>query len=321
LTARLALDTPLWESAPLRARLGAPVWLKMESHQPSGSFKLRGMERVCADFAARGIRRLVASSGGNAGIAAAYAARRLGLELVVVVPRSTPERARRRIAAEGARVSVEGQVWADADRCARALAEDPGTGYVHPYDHPLLWAGYADLIEEVAARSLRPRCVVLSVGGGGLLAGVLEGLDRVGWSALPVFAAETEGADSFAAARRAGAPVTLSDVRSVATSLGASRVCDAAWQRAAEHDVRTRVVSDAAAVSAVFSFAEDHDTLVEPACGAALAPIYASDAEIRAHAPALVVVCGGVCVDRALLSSWRARVSGGEAAMRLAEDA
>ena len=75
----LHLDTPLLLSEPLSRALGSRVWLKMDCWQPVGSFKIRGMGRRCQQAAADGARRLVCSSGGNAGYAVAYAVRELGL--------------------------------------------------------------------------------------------------------------------------------------------------------------------------------------------------------------------------------------------------
>ncbi|HNB55201.1 MAG TPA: pyridoxal-phosphate dependent enzyme, partial [Anaerolineales bacterium] len=82
----LHIRTPLWESPSLSQILGTEVLLKMEAFQPAGSFKSRGMGAACADAYVRGIRRVVCSSGGNAGLAVANAGRKLGMEVTIVVP-------------------------------------------------------------------------------------------------------------------------------------------------------------------------------------------------------------------------------------------
>ena len=89
----LHLETPLVASAAL-GHGDQRVWLKLESLQPSGSFKLRGIGHACEVYAAQGARRLLSSSGGNAGMAVAYAGHALGLPVTVVVPETTGERAR-----------------------------------------------------------------------------------------------------------------------------------------------------------------------------------------------------------------------------------
>ena len=92
-----------------------------------------------------------------------------------------------------------GESWDDAHERASELARENGTAYIHPFDDPEVWTGHATLIEEVARIAPAPAAVVVSVGGGGLLCGVLEGLERVGWADVSVLAVETEGAASFAA--------------------------------------------------------------------------------------------------------------------------
>ena len=89
------IETPLLESRALSERLGKSIWLKMEAMQPTGSFKARGISHACAVYKERGAERFVSSSGGNAGLAVAYAGRKLGVPVLVVVPETTSERAKR----------------------------------------------------------------------------------------------------------------------------------------------------------------------------------------------------------------------------------
>lgn len=304
----LHIHTPLWESPRLSARLGAPVLLKMEALQPAGSFKTRGMGRVCQEHAAAGARRLVCSSGGNAGLAVAYAGRRLGLPTTIVVPRSTSEWARAMIRREGAAVIEHGAAWDEAHAFAQTLL-DADAAYIHPFDDPLVWAGNSTLIDEVAASEPKPGAVVLSVGGGGLLCGVVAGLMRVGWNDVPVLAVETAGAASYAAALAAGQPVTIEAIRSIAVTLGARRVAARAVELAGLHPIRSHLVSDREALDACLQFADDQRILVEPACGAALAAVENPPEAIRGRGPLLVVVCGGAGVSLELLRTWNSSVT------------
>ena len=310
----LHLVTPLWESRPLADAFGGRVLLKMEACQPVGSFKLRGLGRACKSRVAGGAERLVCSSGGNAGYAVAWAGRRLGVPVTVLVPGSTPESMRARIRAEGAQVIEHGESWDDAHERASELARENGTAYIHPFDDPEVWTGHATLIEEVARIAPAPAAVVVSVGGGGLLCGVLEGLERVGWADVSVLAVETEGAASFAASWLAGCLVTLECITSIAVTLGARTVAAEALVRARRHSVTSWTVSDRDAVGACARFAEDHRVLVEPACGAALAPVYERAEPLRGLDPVLVVVCGGAAATPALLESWQRQVERDERA-------
>ena len=90
----LQIQTPLIESRPLSLAAGRTVWLKLDALQPCGSFKLRGVGHACEVHHARGARHFVSSSGGNAGLAVAYAGRKLGVPVTVVVPETTTERAK-----------------------------------------------------------------------------------------------------------------------------------------------------------------------------------------------------------------------------------
>ena len=307
----LHLATPLIESMRLSKAAGRPVWLKLEALQPTGSFKLRGIGLACAEYRRRGATRFVSSSGGNAGIAVAWAGRKLGVPVTVVVPLTTSEGARALIREQGAELLVEGASWQEANDLAQSLLGAGGV-LIHPFDDPLLWQGHASLIDEIASVHRKPGAVVLSVGGGGLLAGVVEGLRGNGWHDVPVIAVETEGASSLAASLAAGQRVVLPAITSIATSLGARQVCEQALRLAGEHPVHSVVVSDREAIEACLRFVEDHRLVVEPACGAALAVAYRDAADTpAAHAgdDLLVVVCGGATAGIGQLQAWQATVT------------
>ncbi|MCZ6618999.1 MAG: pyridoxal-phosphate dependent enzyme [Gammaproteobacteria bacterium] len=303
----LHIQTPIIRDAAVEAALGKVVWLKMECLQPTGSFKIRGIGLLCQELKSAGCTRFVSSSGGNAGYAVAYAGRELSLPVLVVVPSTTDDSTRRQLALMGAEIKVAGNVWDEADVEARKLAADGGAAYIPPFDHPTLWRGHSSLIDEVAGSHGKPDLVVVTVGGGGLLCGVLEGMHRNGWSEVPLIAVETAGAESLHAAMLAGKAVELAEITSLAKCLGARRVADAALDWTGKHPVRSVVVSDDSAVRGCLEFANRHRVLVEPACGAGLSLIY-EEAECLAGAErVLVVVCGGIGVDIDQLNGWIAQ--------------
>ncbi|MDJ0656695.1 MAG: pyridoxal-phosphate dependent enzyme [Xanthomonadales bacterium] len=279
--------------------------LKMECFQPTGSFKIRGIGHMCEHAVAEGCDRLVSSSGGNAGIAVAYAGIRLGVAVTVLVPESTPEATRARLRDQGAEVMVRGAVWDETDLTARELAEQAGCAYVPPFDHPAIWEGHATLVDELRQQGPKPDAVVVSVGGGGLLCGVVQGLHQNGWDHVPVVAVETRGAESLYESIRAGEVVTLPAIQSVAKSLGALRVADQALECTRRHDIRSVVVDDQQALEACVAFADQHRVLVEPACGAALAGLNVEEAGLAAARTVVVVVCGGIGVSLDDIIRWR----------------
>lgn len=303
----LHIETPLLRTSSDYSECGVPLWLKLDALQPSGSFKLRGVGLLCQHEVADGAKEIFCASGGNAGIAAAVAGRALDVQVTIVVPETTSEEVRTRIAATGANVLVHGSVFDEANAHAIALATDRRAAYVHPYDHPLLWEGHATLIDEVVKAGAAFDCVVTSVGGGGLLAGIVEGLRRNGLQEIPVIAVETEGAASLHAAVKAKERVTLPAITSIANSLGARQVAQHAFNLLATHPIHSITVTDAQAVAACLKFADAQRILVEPACGAALAvaDVHA-DFLSRFKAP-LIEVCGGIGVSLAMLEAWRQR--------------
>jgi L-serine/L-threonine ammonia-lyase len=299
------LNTPLIPALPPFALPGQHAWLKMDALQPAGSFKHRGVGRLCSAKVAAGATAIVCASGGNAGYAAAWAARALGVPAHIVVPESTGVPVREAIAALGAQVQVHGSVWDDAHAHAVQLAEKLGAAYVHPFDDPLLWNGHATLIDEVVAAGVSFDCVVLAVGGGGLLAGVIEGLRRNGLEHIPVIAAETVGAASLHESLKARERITLPAITSIAGTLGAKRVAQRAFELCFEHPVQSVTVTDGEAVDACLAFADTHRVLVEPACGAALAVPLVHRGLIEQFKAPLIEVCGGVGVSLDKLNEWK----------------
>ena len=160
----LHIETPLLESRSLSTLSGKAIWLKMESSQPPGSFKIRGIGLACEEYARRGATRFISSSGGNAGIAVAYAGRHLRIPVTVVVPETTSEHAKALIRLENGEVIVHGASWQEANARAQSMIA-ARTAFIHPFDDPLLWRGHAGMIDEVTRAGIKPDAVVLSVGG------------------------------------------------------------------------------------------------------------------------------------------------------------
>src|SRR5512136_2335606 len=304
----LHVCTPLWESRPISAAAGLKVWLKMEAFQPSGSFKARGMGEACLAAQEAGAARVVCASGGNAGYAVAYAGQQLQLDVTIIVPQTTPARSRELIQSTGAELLVHGLAWDEAYAQAVTLAKQTGAINIHPFDDPQVWRGHASLVHEIAAAGIKPGAIVLSVGGGGLLCGVAEGLHSTGWSDVPIVAVETEGAASFAQAVQADRLITLDRITSIATTLGARTVTQQALDWTHRHPIVPWVISDRDAVDACLRFADDHRVLVEPACGAALAAGYVPAPALIDRGPVVIIVCGGVGVTRELLQKWDEQV-------------
>jgi L-serine/L-threonine ammonia-lyase len=212
-------------------------------------------------------------------------------------------------------------------KAAAASAPVGSAAYISPFDHPLIWTGHSTLIDEIAQQLprlpptpgsppfVRPSLIVCVVGGGGLLCGLAEGLERHGWSDVALVAVETEGAASLYRSVKERKLITLDGITSVAKTLGAKTVAQKALDIALSRPLtHCMTVTDAQAVGACLAFANESCTLVEPSCGAGLALFYSEllpqlPPEILKNArdptrPIIGIVCGGNMADLNALKSW-----------------
>lgn len=284
--------TPLYKSCLLQKQFDMDVSYKMECYQPSGSFKVRGMDALLKQLSNQGFNKVIASSGGNAGYSLAYVGNQMGIGVKLIVPKTTSKYMIDKIKLLDAEVEVYGDNWDETNVYATRLSNELGLPYVPPFDHPLLWKGHSVIIDECAVQMSEPDKIVVAVGGGGLLCGIFEGLLRNNWKNVKVITAETEGADSFAKSFKANKIVQLNDVNTIATSLAAKKVVAKTLEYAKLFNVETHIVSDKTAFLACEDFFNEFHTLVEPACGAALS--YVKNHTIKANEKILVIVCGGV---------------------------
>ncbi|HRE30442.1 MAG TPA: pyridoxal-phosphate dependent enzyme [Candidatus Berkiella sp.] len=305
----LSIATPLLQSHTLSKLSGRQIYLKCEMLQPSGSFKDRGIGALCAHYAQQHVSGFISSSGGNAGLAVAYASQVLNIPAKVVVPKTTPDIMVQKLRAERAIVIVEGDNWDDADRLAKEISENEHYAYIPPFNNPIIWQGYMPIIDEIKQQMPKPDAIIVSVGGGGLYSGLVQGLHANGWKDVAIITAETEGAASLATAMKEKKRIRLEMINTVATTLGAKQICQQAFDLAMKHPTYPHIVTDKAAVNACLQFADHHRFLVEPACGAALSVIYEQYSIIQQFSNIAVILCGGSGVNLSLLKKWQQQFS------------
>ncbi|KAL1634163.1 catabolic L-serine/threonine dehydratase [Neofusicoccum ribis] len=303
------------------------IFLKLELLQPSGSFKSRGIGHylLCRLSAHATPQRVhfYASSGGNAGLACVAAAVALGRPATVVCPVTTSPGMLAKLRGAGAAdVIVRGRDLAEAGEILKreVMSGDPNGVYVPPFDHPDIWAGNGSVVHEVAAQMAErgegraaPDAVVCSVGGGGLLNGVLAAMGEVGWGdECSVVAMETRGTHSLNAALEAGELVGLEKITSGATSLGARVVSEETFRLARERkNVRSVVLDDREAAMGCWRLADDERLMVELACGVNVALCYdgrlekAVGKKLTKDSKVVIVLCGGNDVTVEKLHNWR----------------
>lgn len=321
---QLHVGTPLVLSDVLSKKTGHNVFLKLDCLQPSGSFKIRGIgSAVLAAFKEHGhSAHILCSSGGNAGLAAATACQLLsretgGLKCSIFVPNTCEEAVKVTLRKLGAAVTtVDGSAWDHADAAAREmLASDKHAVYIHPFIGDDLTKGHASIPKEVYAQMEEQYPAVgqldllcCTVGGGGMIHGILQGLadvesSRTGFTPPMVIACQDFGADSFNQSMNAfladpkgnaEAHVTLDAITSKATSMGTKQCSGPSLAKARryalsgsvssnprssnenERFLSTVTLEDALSASACWQFRRDTGQMVELSCGAALAPVYHS---------------------------------------------
>jgi threonine dehydratase len=280
--------TPLWKLPGSAFGVDcAEVWLKLEHLQVGGSFKARGMlNRLLAHTIPPG--GVIVASGGNAGIATAAAARRLGVKCEVFVPVVCSPAKQASLRELGAQVVVTGEVYAQAFEACLERQRQTGALLTHAYDQPEVVAGAGTLAREIEQDGGRPASVLVSVGGGGLIAGI------AGWfgQSARVVALEPELAPTLFAARRAGAPVDVTVSGVAADSLGARRIGAIAWEVTQRQVRDALILPDAAIREAQLRLWQDFKLAVEPAAALGLAAL-----QTRAYVPAAgetvcLVLCG-----------------------------
>jgi threonine dehydratase len=218
--------TPLLQPEPLKdSPVGedTALWLKLECLQVTGSFKARGasskLGTLGPDDLARGI---VTASGGNHGLAVAYAGWVANTPATIYLPRSTPPAKAEKLEKWGARVVFEGEVWDEANETALAVAEREGLTYIHPFADPAVIAGQGTTTLEILEDAPEVDTLVIAIGGGGLISGMAAAAKALD-PALRVIGVEPVGAPTLRKSVDAGELVTLDKIETAAGTLAPRR--------------------------------------------------------------------------------------------------
>ncbi|MGW0770499.1 threonine/serine dehydratase [Streptomyces sp. NPDC002676] len=298
--------TPTVPSPGLTALLGVPVTAKLELLQRTGSFKARGAAAKLLSLSeAERAAGVVGVSGGNHGVALAVMAAALDVKATVVMPRTAPARSIR--IAEEAGASVQLTDGMDTAFELVTKLRDEGLTLVHPFDDPVVIAGQGTVGLEFAedlGDAAELTDVVVSVGGGGLIAGVAAAL-RARRPGVRVWGVETEGAEAMSAALKAGGPLPV-PVSSLVTTLSAPSVSALTYDHVSALVEEVLVVADREAVQGCLDLAEHAKVWAEPAAGCLLPAARQIAARVGDGARLGLVVCGGNTAPSELLG-WADR--------------
>jgi len=289
--------SPLFGSRTLSDWIGAPLRLKCENLQKTGSFKVRGaLNRL--DRLDPGQRRngVVTVSAGNHAQALAWAGRASGVPSTVVMPEGAPRSKVEACRGYGAEVVLHGDVFEAFER-ARELEEERGLAFVHPFDDEAIIAGQGTVGLEVIEDLPQVEVVVVPVGGGGLIAGIAAALAG-GPGEVEVYGVEPEGADAMRRSLEQGAPVHLDEVRTVADGLGAPMAGTLAFEVVRRHVEEVVTVTDGEITRAMALLLSRCKLLAEPAGAAGVAALLSGRIPVEGRATVAVLSGGNVDLDR-----------------------
>jgi len=302
--------TPLVESPTLSARLGRPVWLKLEGVTPVRAFKVRGAIAKVAELEALGLDGpLVTASAGNHGLAVAFAGRRYGRPVTVFVPAAANPVKVAAIRGEGAEVVATGADYQEASEAALEHVAHTGAQWVHPFDDPAVIAGQATVGREIAEALPGVAQVVCAIGGGGLAAGVAAGLAVYAPQARLV-GVEMDGADSMLRSVDAGHVVVLDAVRTVADGLAPRAVSERTRALVGTLSQALVRLTDDELFPAMRWLAERERVLAEPSGAATTAALL--DGKVAGDGPVVAVVSGANVTPAHLRQALDAALPDGE---------
>ena len=321
LTARVydvAIESPLDPMPRLSDRLGADVLLKREDLQPVFSFKLRGAyNKIVGLSVAERARGIICASAGNHAQGVALAAKRLGIEATVVMPRTTPSIKVDAVRRLGGQVVLHGDAFDEALAHARILQDERALTFVPPYDDPEIIAGQGTVGMEILRQHADPiEAIFVPVGGGGLAAGVAA-IVKYLRPEVKVIGVEPDDAASMEAALRAGRRVVLDQVGLFADGVAVRQVGEETFRLCQLHLDGVITVTTDEICAAVKDIFDDTRAAAEPAGAVAVAGLKAYAAAVHARTGSLVAIHSGANLnfDRLRHIAERAEIGEGREAL------
>ncbi len=266
--------------------------LKLELLQATGSFKARGAVNKAACLSpAETQRGIITASGGNHGLAVAYAAHALGVPATIYLPDNVHPDKLAKLRKWNAKIVIEGASWHEANRAALIIAERDGLAYIHPFADPEVIAGQGTIALEILADAPHTDIILVAIGGGGLISGVALAAKALK-PAIRIIGIEPVGAPTLHASRQANEIVTLPALSTQAVTLAANRTEPlnfAAIQQAVEDIV---LVSDEEMRNAARLLWSDYGLAAELSGAASLASLLTGRVTIEDGQHVCALICG-----------------------------
>jgi threonine dehydratase len=295
------LHTPLIR---LTSITDATAYLKAESLQPIGSFKLRGAYNAVAQLSEAERRRgVITYSSGNHGQGVAFAARAFGIPAIIVMPRNAPEIKRQATTALGAKIVDVGPASSERRERAEALAAEHGYSIIPPYDDPAIIAGQGTCGLEVLADCPELDLVLAPVGGGGLLSGVAAAI-RQQRPECHVVGVEPELAGDAAASLHQGRIVEYTaeqTTRTLADGLRTQSLGTLNFAHIQRYVERVITVTEVEIERAMRHIAWEARLIAEPSGAVSTAALLFHQSELPQHRTAVAIISGGNAEPATLL--------------------
>ncbi|MFF9780334.1 threonine ammonia-lyase [Streptomyces sp. NPDC013978] len=290
--------TAMEGSRHLSQLVGAPVHLKCENLQRTGSFKLRGAYvRIAGLLPEERAAGVVAASAGNHAQGVALASSLLGVCSTVFMPKGAPLPKVSATEEYGAEVRLHGTVVDETLAAAQEYAAETGAVFIHPFDHPDIIAGQGTVGLEILEQCPEVRTIVVGVGGGGLAAGIAVAVKALRPD-VRVIGVQAEGAAAYPVSLAAGRPVAVENPATMADGIKVGRPGDVPFGIVADLVDEVRTVSEYDLSSALLLCLERAKLVVEPA-GAS--PVAALLRDPKAFEGPVVAVLSGGNVDPLLM--------------------
>ncbi|AGK79659.1 threonine ammonia-lyase [Streptomyces microflavus] len=287
----VARVTALEGSRHLSELVGAPVHLKCENLQRTGSFKLRGAYvRISGLTPVERAAGVVAASAGNHAQGVALASTLLGVRSTVFMPVGAPLPKVAATQEYGAEVRLHGQVVDETLAAAQQYAEETGAVFIHPFDHPDIIAGQGTVGLEILEQCPEVRTIVVGIGGGGLAAGIAVAVKALRPD-IRIVGVQAEGAAAYPPSLAAGRPVSLDNPVTMADGIKVGRPGDIPFAVIEELVDEVRTVTENELSSALLLCLERAKLVVEPAGASPVAALLSDPKAFRG--PVVAVLSGG----------------------------
>lgn len=286
--------TPLLEAAPAREHAGvaAQLVLKLESMQVTGSFKARGACNALAALPPTALAQgVVTASGGNHGLAVAYAGWISGVPATIYLPKTVPAAKQRKLRAWGAQVVVEGNVWDDSNAAALRHAARHGMAYLHPFADPLVIAGQGTVATEILEAAPDVDTLLVAIGGGGLISGIAVAAHAMN-PGIRIVGVEPTGAPTLLRSLEAGRPAVLDRIDTAAGTLAPRSTDPLNFGIIQRHVERIVLVSDTEMQEAAAWLWFEHGVAAELSGAASVAALLTRRYQPAPGERVCAVVCG-----------------------------